>query len=126
MEGLAMTRATLRILTPLITGMEINPDALLAGFTPAVFATDHALELVAGGMPFRDAYHHVKAHLDELENMDPFTALAQKAHLGAPAGLDLDATTARIIAIAELVGAERAEFHAALSKLLGTKWPMTK
>ena len=28
-------------------------------------------------------------------------------------------------ASAELVSDERAEFHAALSKLLGTKWPVT-
>lgn len=126
MEGLAMTRATLRILTPLIADMEINADALVTAFSADVFATDHALELVAGGMPFRDAYHHVKAHLDELENMDPFTAVTKKTHLGAPAGLDFDATTARIVAIAELVSAERAEFHAALSKLLGIAWPLNR
>jgi argininosuccinate lyase len=126
MEGLATTRATLRILAPLIAGMEINADALVTAFTSDVFATDHVLELVAGGMPFRDAYHHVKAHLDELENMDPFTAIGKKTHLGAPAGLDFDTTTARIVAIAELVTAERAEFNGAISKLLGVRWPLAK
>lgn len=124
MEGLAMTRATLRILAPLIAGLGVNREKLLEAFTPDVFATDRALELVAGGMPFRDAYHHVKAHLDELQNVDPITAVAQKTHLGAPAGLNFDGTTARIVAIAELVSDERAEFHAALTKLLGTKWPI--
>jgi len=124
MEGLAMTRATLRILAPLIAGLEVNTAALLRGFTPDVFAADRALELVAGGLPFRDAYHHVKAHLDELQQMSPAAALAKKTHLGAPAGLDFAATAARIMAIADLVTDERAEFHAALSKLLGTKWPV--
>ena len=124
MEGLAMTRATLRILTPLMAGTRINREALLKGFTPDVFATDRALELVAGGMPFRDAYHHVKAYLHELQAVDPVAAVAKKTHLGAPAGLDFAATAERIIAIAELVAEERAEFHAALSRLLGTKWPM--
>ena len=124
MEGLAMTRATLRILAPLIAGLGVNREKLLEAFTPDVFATDRALELVAGGMPFRDAYHHVKAHLDELQHMDPIAAVAQKTHLGAPAGLNFAGTTARVIAIAELVSDERAEFHAALSKLLGTKWPL--
>ncbi|MCX7009145.1 MAG: argininosuccinate lyase [Kiritimatiellaeota bacterium] len=124
MEGLAMTRATLSILAPLIAGLGVNREKLLAAFTPDVFATDRALELVAGGMPFRDAYHHVKAHLDELQNVDPVAAIAKKTHLGAPAGLNFDGTTARIIAIAELVSDERAEFHAALSKLLGVRWPV--
>ena len=49
----------------------------------------------------------------------------KRTHLGAPAGLNFDGTTARIVAIAELVSDERAEFHAALSKLLGTNWPVT-
>jgi len=31
---------------------------------------------------------------------------------------------AHSLAIAELVSDERAEFHAALSKLLGAKWPV--
>ncbi len=124
LEGLAMTRATLRILAPLMAGLEVNHDALLKGFTPNVFATDRALELVAGGMPFRDAYHHVKAHLDDLQQMSPAAALAKKTHLGAPAGLDFAATAARIAAIASLVTDERAEFHAALSKLLGVRWPL--
>lgn len=88
MEGLATTRASLRIMNGLVAGMSVNRDALLRGFTPDVFATDRALELVAGGMPFRDAYHYVKEHLEELSNRDPVAALLQKRHLGATAGLD--------------------------------------
>ena len=88
MEGLATTRASLRIMAGLVRGMSVNRKALVDGFTPDVFATDRALELVAGGMPFRDAYHHVKEHLDELRGRDPGQAIAQKTHLGATAGLD--------------------------------------
>ncbi len=88
MEGLATTRASLRIMTGLIRGMTVNREALLRGFSPDVFATDRALELVAEGMSFRDAYHHVKEHLDELRDRDPAEAIARKRHLGATAGLD--------------------------------------
>jgi argininosuccinate lyase len=59
MEGVAMTRGCLRIMTPLVKATQVNRKALLKGFTPDVFATDRALELVAEGMPFRDAYNHV-------------------------------------------------------------------
>lgn len=88
MEGLATTRSCLRIMDGLMRGTGVRQDALRKGFTPDVFATDRALELVAEGMPFRDAYHYVKAHLEELCDRDPGQAIRQKKHLGAPAGLD--------------------------------------
>ncbi len=88
MEALATTRASLRILTRLVGGLKPVPAKLRAAFGPGVFATDRALELVAGGMAFRDAYHQVRDHLDELSAMDPDEALAAKTHLGATAGLD--------------------------------------
>lgn len=90
MDGLASTRASLRILALLIQGLEVHEEALLKGFSPDVFATDRALELVGQGMPFRDAYHHVKENLDELEQMDPHNAIRRKTHLGATAGLDFN------------------------------------
>ena len=88
-EGFRTTRAALRIMARLIGGLQANPDKLRAGFSPAVFATDRALQLVAGGMPWRDAYHQVRDHLEDLSMMDPDAALAAKTHLGATAGLDL-------------------------------------
>ncbi len=88
MEAFDTTRASLRILTRLTAGIKPDPQKLRAAFTPGVFATDRALELVAGGMTFRDAYHQVRNHLDELVGMDPDAAIAAKTHLGATAGLD--------------------------------------
>ena len=88
-------------------------------FGPEVFATDRALELVAGGMPFRDAYHEVKAHLGDLTGRSPDEALAAKRHLGAPMGLDLAALDARGRE-AEAWAAEEAAHHLAhRNRLLG-------
>ena len=64
LDGFELTIRSLRILAPLMAGLEVDEAALRAAFTPDVFATDRALELVAAGRPFRDAYHEVKAHLD--------------------------------------------------------------
>ena len=125
MEGLAMTRDCLRIFAQVMARLQVHPEALLRGFTPDVFATDRALELVGGGMPFRDAYHHVKAHLGELENMDPAAAVARKKHLGAPAGLDFDAVAVRIHAVKVFVKTEWKVFHRAIARLLGVAWPLT-
>ena len=95
MEGFELAISSLRILAPLVAGLEVDAAALRRGFGPDVYATDRALELVAQGMPFRDAYHEVKANLDKLAGYDPDAALAAKRHLGAPLGLDFAAMDAR-------------------------------
>lgn len=124
MEGIATTRACLRIMAPMIAGMTPDREALLKGFTPDVFATDRALELVGQGMPFRDAYHHVKGHLDELQSCDPFAAIARKRHEGATAGLDFTRMGAGVKAAQRFVAAETASFRRAISRLLGTAYPV--
>ncbi len=96
LEGLATTTASVRILARCIAGLHPHPERLRGAFDGGVFATDAALALVAKGMPFRDAYHHVKQHLDDLENEDPDAAIARKTHLGATAGLDFNLYARRI------------------------------
>ena len=123
MDGIAQTRACLRILVPMIRQTRVNREALTAGFSPDVFATDRALELVVGGMPFRDAYHYVKQHLGELQQIDAAEALRLKTHLGAPCGLDWDYFGKRTAAVKAIVRSERKQIHAAVSRLLGAKYP---
>jgi len=124
MEGIGTTRACLRIMTPMIKATQVNKTALIDGFTPDVFATDRALDLVGEGMPFRDAYHHVKENLAELEHIDPIEAIRQKTHLGASLGLDWDMFKERIAAVKETIREERKTFYRAVSKLLGIKYPL--
>lgn len=126
MDGIATTRDCLRILAPMVEGTRIDKQALIDGFTPDVFATDRALELVGEGMPFRDAYHHVKENLQELESIDPVEALQLKTHLGAPLGLDWDLFKNRTAAVRQTVRNERKVFNKAITKLLGVKYPLTE
>lgn len=124
MEGIATTRASLRIMAPMISDTKVNQQKLIDGFTPDVFATDRALELVGEGMPFRDAYHYIKENLHELENIDPTEAILLKTHLGAPLGLDWNYFRERIDAVRETVGEECNAFSEAVSELLGVKYPV--
>ncbi len=124
MEGVATTRACLRILAPMVKATEVGEKALVAGFTPDVFATDRALELVGEGMPFRDAYQHIKENLQELENIDPVEAIKRKTHLGAPLGLDWEYFKARTDAVEETVREERKAFKKAITELLGVEYPL--
>ena len=62
MEGLRVTRSSLRIMKLMADSLEVNPYRLIEGLTPGMFATDIALKLVAEGMPFREAYQQMRTH----------------------------------------------------------------
>ena len=125
MEAFDTTRATLRILTRLVGGLRAHPDRLRAAFEdPGVFATDRALELVAGGMAFRDAYHEVRENLESLRGMDPDAAIAKKTHLGAPCGLDFGLYAKSIAASRARIKAKERKIGVAFSKLLGVPYPL--
>ena len=122
MDALQVTRAVLRIMAKLVRGLRANRKALLDGFTPDVFAADRALELVAEGMPFRDAYNYVREHLHELSDADPREAIAKKVHLGGTAGLDFGQLTAKTKDALAFVKRERRRYYAAISRLLGVRY----
>ena len=67
---------------------KVNKKNLIKSFNSQVFATDRALELVADGKSFRDAYYEVKNNLNDLSDINPTDAIKNKTHLGAPFGLD--------------------------------------
>jgi argininosuccinate lyase len=119
MEGIATTRASLRVMAPMLADMEVNSEKLLAGFSPDVFATDRALELVAEGVPFRDAYHAVKGDLGALAAVDPREAIKQKQHVGAPFGLDWALYAGRIKEVRQAARKRKRAYERAVSSLMG-------
>ncbi len=118
MEGLKVTRTSIRIMTLMATSITVNSKQLHAGFIPGVFATDRALELVAGGMPFRDAYHEVRNNLEALKSMNADEVIARKKHLGGTAGIDYDALNSRAIEIAQAADDDATRIAQAVDKLL--------
>jgi len=118
MKGMDTTRASLRIMTRFIDGLTVNSQALLKGFLPGVYATDRALDLVAQGMPFRDAYQQVKEHLGDLENMDPKETVMKKQSLGSPGRLELGLLMSRANQAKAWSRKKDATYKKMLSKLL--------
>lgn len=118
MKGLDITRTTLRILAKVVKGMKVDPAACRAAFTPGVFATDVALRKVAAGTPWRDAYHDVRDHLEQLDAESPDAAVALKKHEGTCLGLDHDLYRSRIAAAVESAGKRRRELDAHCRRLL--------
>ena len=121
LEGLRTTRASVRIMQLLTTSLAVNPARLRAGFTPGVFATDRALQLVAGGMPFRDAYQHVRSHLDELETMDPDVAWAAKTGACGTADVAVAPLRRRVAEVAQRARRRQQATHRAFARLLGVR-----
>ena len=118
MKGLETTRTTLRILAKVVAGLKICPDACRAAFAPGVFATDVALRKVAAGTPWRDAYHDVRDHLEQLENEDCDAAVRAKTHEGTCCGIDHDLYQGRISAAMRSAEQRKAGLEAKLKALL--------
>jgi argininosuccinate lyase len=57
--GVAATSDALRAMELVLRGLHVNESACAAALTDELYATERALELVAQGVPFRDAYHRV-------------------------------------------------------------------
>ena len=118
MKGLAIARTTLRILAKMVRGLAIDEAALRAGFSPGVFATDAALRQVAAGVPWREAYHDVRDHLERLSTEDPDAAVAAKTHAGATAGLDYAFYDRRLSELRASVENRQVAFSAKCNALL--------
>ena len=88
MKGLDITRTTLRILAKVVKGMKVDADKCREAFSPGVFTTDVALRKVAAGVPWRDAYHDVRDHLEQLDGEDCDEAVRAKRHEGTCLGID--------------------------------------
>jgi argininosuccinate lyase len=122
LEGFRLTRSSLRVLVLLVRGLKVNRAALLAGFTPGVFAADAALELVGQGVAFRDAYRRVQAQLGEVRPMDPRQALKLKRHFGAAAGLDFRLLARRVKLERNFTRCEKRVHLRMISRLMGVAY----
>ncbi len=61
MRGVLLTLECLRVMALVVEGLQVNETACAAALTDELYATERALTLVAGGVPFRDAYQQVAA-----------------------------------------------------------------
>jgi len=99
--------------------MRVNEERCVAAFTPEVFATDRALELVQQGVPFRDAYRQVAKELDQLAARDPREAIRARTHQGGCANLGLDIARGRLEEHGGFVESERRKMAQVRRNLLG-------
>lgn len=77
-KSLHLYSNTVKVMGTVTQGIRLNQAKCVAACSPEIFATDKALDLVKTGLPFRDAYRQVAAHLDELEQIDPVENIKHK------------------------------------------------
>lgn len=85
-----ITQQSLEVVALIMAKVTVNQEKCLAGFSPEVFATDHALALATSGIPFRDAYRETALNITKLELDDPVSNILAKKHQGATGNLGLD------------------------------------
>jgi argininosuccinate lyase len=118
MQALDTTIATLDVCALAVRGLTPNEAALRAALSPEVFATDAAYDLVAQGVPFRDAYRRVAANLGALVSVEPGPALAARTHQGASGNLGLDQLGERLAAARAGLAERTEQFQRPLQALV--------
>lgn len=118
-RGCETALASVRMMDLTIEKLQVNPDRLAAGFTPDVFATDAALELVRKGTPFRDAYRQVGTSLEKLSVMDPVAAIDRRTSTGTPGNLRLDVPRAALKERASAMDSRRERIEGRIRSLAG-------
>ncbi len=119
MRGVEATAGSLSVMRLSIERLEVVEENLRKGFLPEIYATDRALELVAEGRPFRDAYRYVGTHLEELSARDPVRNLKSKKLQGGPGNLGLKQLAKRASAAEKWLTGVREPFQKALAALMG-------
>ncbi len=96
MEACTITLDSLQITTLALPEVTPNEANLRAAMLPELYATDIANQLVAEGMPFRDAYKKIGEDLGSVIVPDIDENLKNKTHLGATGNLGLDILRQRL------------------------------
>jgi argininosuccinate lyase len=106
--------------------LEVNEKRLLEAFTPDIYATDKALELVASGMSFRDAYKQVGLHLEDVDALDPKASVHSRTYTGTSGNLRLDKLYTNNKLLSDRIALKRERLQKAVSTMFGHDYRLFK
>ncbi|MBI4085943.1 MAG: argininosuccinate lyase [Candidatus Liptonbacteria bacterium] len=89
-KGLGIARRSLEVCALVMSRIKPNRQTLMKSLSPEFFAVHEANRLVKEGMPFRDAYQHVKENIHKLKVQNPVKAIKEVRSLGGPGNLQLN------------------------------------
>ena len=88
-KGLGIARRSLEVCALVMGKVKPNRAVLMKSLAPEFFAVHEANRLVKEGMPFRDAYQHVKENIHKLKIQNPIKAIKEVLSIGGPGNLQL-------------------------------------
>ncbi len=86
----------LEIVPDLVASMEFDRAKMREAMTPAMFATDRAIDLAARGVPFREAYQQVGREIAAMKDLPIDESIAKRTSLGGAGRLGLDLLRERL------------------------------
>ena len=89
-KGMGIARRSLEICSLVMSKVKPNREVLMKSLAPEFFAVHEANRLVKEGMPFRDAYQHVKENIHKLKIQNPVKAIKEVISIGGPGNLQLN------------------------------------
>ena len=119
MNGLELAAQCIEIMELTFSRLRVNRDRLEAAFTPEIYATDAAIEMVAGGASFRDAYKEIGLNLEGLSGRNPSEVNETRTSTGTAGNLGLDAAIADIDSVLKNTEAAKAVLLNAVTALAG-------
>ena len=119
MNGLELAAQCIDIMDLTFSRLQVNRERLEEGFTPEIYATDAAIELVAGGSSFRDAYKEIGLNLESLGSRDPAKVNESRTSTGTGGNLNLGASAAELKLIEEKTSAAKTVLLDAVTALAG-------
>jgi len=118
LKGLTITNSCLEMMVPVINNLKVNKQRLEKSFSPEIYAADKAFELVAQGIPFRDAYREIERNLQKVELTSPEDIIKSRKSKGTTGDLGLDELEKRIREELSSLNSKKEKFYQKINSLI--------
>ena len=89
-DSINITLDSISIVDLLFKNLKPNKDKLISNLSPEIFATDLVNQLVADGVPFREAYQTIGNNLETLTKQNYDSNIKNSTHLGSTGNLGIE------------------------------------
>jgi len=118
LKGLTITNSCLEMMTPIINDLKVNKERLEKAFSPEIYAADKAFELVAQGIPFREAYREIERNLEKVELTSPEEIIKKRKTKGTTGDLGLDELEKKIKEELSFLNSKKEKFYQKINVLI--------
>jgi len=118
-KSFEITLSSINVLNLIIKELKVNKENCINAFDKTIFATDHVMELVKEGVPFREAYKKTAQNLKKVQKTDPIINIQSKKHTGAAGNLGLNKLKKVLVKLEGQISSESNKFYSTLNRLAG-------